>query len=507
MMTVFKKTIVGVTTAVLLLVAVIAVVVALMPGTASQLGYAFEVGQTKAAQQRLEVARELSTVFGDVAQEVGPSVVSVSSTKRFTPRVQSRRQPAPQLPEELREFFGDDGLDRFFEIPTPSQGFEQHGLGSGVIISEDGYVLTNNHVISQADDVMVTLSEGRRLKATIVGADPPTDLAVLKIEASDLSPAKWGSTDQIEIGQWVLAIGSPLGLEQTVTVGIVSAKGRANLNISDYEDFIQTDAAINPGNSGGPLVNLRGEVVGINTAIASRTGGYMGIGFAIPSNMARSVIEAILQEGKVERGRIGALIQNLSEDLAESFGYESTAGVLIGDVVPDSPASEAGLQSGDIVVEYDGEPVKMSHELRNLVAATSPGSEVELRIFRDGKYQEVTIQIGRLEGGPAAPAAGARAEVAEELGITAESLTSEIRDQLGLETDATGVLVTRVQRGSVADAAGIQQGDLIVAVGEAKIENLADFRAALTKVDLDEGVRMQLQRQGARRFAFLKRIP
>jgi serine protease Do len=450
-------------------------------------------------------ADSLSALFGDVAKAVRPSVVSVSSTKRFRLQQHSQRQPQPQLPEELREFFGDDGFDRFFQFPTPRQGLERRGLGSGVIISEDGYILTNNHVVNRADDVMVTLSKGGRFKAEIVGTDAPTDLAVLKIDASGLSAANWSDSSELDVGQWVLAIGSPLGLEQTVTAGIVSAKGRANLNISDYEDFIQTDAAINPGNSGGPLVNLKGEVVGINTAIASRTGGYMGIGFAIPSNMARSVKDAILNQGKVERGRIGALIQNLTEDLAESFGYDSTDGVLVGDVIADSPASEAGLQAGDIVVEFDGEPVERAHELRNRVAATSPGKEASLRVFRDGEYHELTIQIGRLEDAPAVAAGAGREEVAEELGITAESLTPETRQQLGLEAGETGVVVTGVQRDSLAHSEGIRKGDLVVAIGNSAINNLTDFRTELKDADLDAGIRMQLEREGVRRFVFLKR--
>jgi serine protease Do len=499
-----QKRILGITTGAILLAAVCVVVIALLPGATNRLQYARASDQAEAAHERLKLLDDLSIRFGDVAQAVRPSVVSVSSTTRVRLRSPSARQPLPQLPEELREFFGDDGFDRFFQFQMPDRGMEQRGLGSGVIISKDGYILTNNHVVSRADEVMVTLSGGSRSKASIVGTDPPTDLAVLKIEADDLSAAKWSDSAQLQVGQWVLAVGSPLGLEQTVTAGIISAKGRANLNISDYEDFVQTDAAINPGNSGGPLVNLKGEVVGINTAIASRTGGNMGIGFAIPSNMARSVKNAILQKGKVERGRIGALIQNLTEDLAASFGYGSTEGVLIGDVVAGSPASQAGLQTGDIIVEFEGAPVKKAYELRNRVAATTPGTEASLRVFRGGEFLDLTIRIGRLEDDPSLTATDNREQVAEDLGITATNLTSELRQQLALKAQDTGVVVTRVAPGSLASAAGIQQGDLIVAIGESKIENLKRFRSALDAIDLDEGVRMQLKREGVRRFVFLK---
>jgi serine protease Do len=409
------------------------------------------------------------------------------------------------LPEEFRGFFGDDGFDRFFQFPVPEGGFRQQGMGSGVIVSEDGYVLTNNHVVRDADEVTVILSDGREHTGEVVGTDAPTDLAVLKIDATGLVPATLGDSSKIEVGQWVLAVGSAMGLDQTVTVGIVSAKGRGDVGISDYEDFIQTDAAINPGNSGGPLVNLEGEVIGINTAIASRTGGNMGIGFAIPGNMARDVKDAIINGGKVERGRIGAMIQNLTPDLAESSDYDSTQGVLVGDVIEDSPADRAGLKSGDIVVEYNGKAVNKAYQLRNAVAGTAPGTEAELEVFRNGEYRTVEITIGRLEDQPSLSQATPGPEAGSELGMTLKNLTPELRQQLGLGSGEKGVVVTGVEPGGLAAREGIRKGDLVVAVGDTPISDVASLRSAMEEHELDQGVRFQLEREGMRRFVFLQR--
>ena len=291
----------------------------------------------------LTTARDLATAFNKAARSLRPSVVSIRSVARVQPQPVPRRPVPRDVPEEFRRFFEDDLFDDFMPR-APRGGFERRGLGSGVIVSRDGYVVTNNHVIRGATEIDVTLHDGRILSAEVVGADAKTDVAVLKVEDGNLVPAPLGDSDALQVGDWVLAIGTPFELEQTVTAGIVSAKSRSSVGLTDYEDFIQTDAAINPGNSGGPLVNLNGEVVGINTAIASRTGGYMGIGFAIPSNMVRLVKDSLVRDGKVERGQLGALIQDLDEGLARSFGYDSTKGVLIGDVLPDSAAQLAGLQ-------------------------------------------------------------------------------------------------------------------------------------------------------------------
>jgi serine protease Do len=370
-----------------------------------------------------------------------------------------------------------------------------------VIVSEGGYILTNNHVVAGADEVTVALSDDRRLTAEVVGTDDKSDVAVLKVDAENLLPAPLGDSDAIRVGQWVLAIGSPFGLDQTVTAGIVSAKGRADVGIADYEDFIQTDAAINPGNSGGPLVNLEGEVVGINTAIASRTGGFMGVGFAIPSNMARTIMENIIDDGRVERGWLGAMIQDLSPELAESFNFHSTDGVLIGDVVPDGPADKAGIRAGDIVTKFNGKPVRKMSQLRNAVASTAPETEAEVEVFRDGKRMTRTVTIGLLEG---RYVAGGGTPSAFDLGMTVQTLTPEMAQQAGFERDEKGVIVTQVESGSLAARVGIRPGDLIVAVGAARIGDLGDFREAMRESDVRRGIRMQVKREGVQRFVFLK---
>ena len=479
----------------------VAATVAFLPDAVSMLSYAAERGAAEAAQEELKEGQDLTRVFQEVTKALQPSVVSINSVKKMKPAVRGPENEFHEWPEEFRRFFGDDTFDRFFQFRMPERGFQQRGLGTGVIVSEDGYILTNNHVVAGADEVNVTLSDERELQAEVVGTDSKSDLAVLKIEAGDLAPAELGDSDAIEVGQWVLAIGSPFGLTQSVSAGIISAKGRANMGIADYEDFIQTDAAVNPGNSGGPLVDLNGRVIGINTAIASRTGGYMGIGFAIPSNMARQILDSIIEKGHVDRGWLGAAIQDLTEGLAESFGYDSTEGVLIGDVVEESPADKAGLKTGDIVVEYNGKPVGKAAQLRNAVAATAPESDVELVVFRDGKRKTLEVTVGLLEG---QVAAAGGTERAQDLGMTVKTLTPELAREAGVDEDQKGVMVARVEPGGLAARAGVRSQDVIVAVGGLSIADVADFRKAMDEQDLEEGVRLQVKREGMRRFVFLK---
>ena len=469
------------------------------PNVFSGIAYAVDSGRAYAARDHLAKANDLSEAFRDVARSLKPSVVSISSKKTVQTVAQGRLRGMPDVPPEFERFFGD-GFWQGFQFESPRGGFSSGGMGTGVVVREDGYVLTNNHVIDGADEVSVKLSDGREYDAEVVGSDEQTDLAVLKVDAFDLVPVEWGDSDVVDVGQWVLAIGSPFGLDQTVTAGIVSAKGRANVGVADYEDFIQTDAAINPGNSGGPLVDLAGQVVGINTAIASRTGGYMGIGFAIPSAMVHSVMESIIEDGHVARGWLGAGIQDLTDDLSESFGFEGTDGVLVGDVVPDGPADLTGLKPGDIIVEFAGEATPSANQLRNAVAATSPDTGTSILVFRNGEHLNLDVTVGLLEPERLASLHGGSTTT---LGMELTPITPEVAKQLGREHDAQGLVVTQVVPDSLADRAGIRPKDIVVSVNGQTVETLADLRDA-TSDDEDRGVRLQVERDGLRRFVFIR---
>ncbi|MFQ5732936.1 MAG: DegQ family serine endoprotease [Planctomycetaceae bacterium] len=452
----------------------------------------------------VKYADSLSAAFRSAAKELRPAVVSVRSTR--TIKSARRKLKRPSLPPEFRRFFEDDLFDRYFDR-LPDRSFRQQGQGSGVIVSRSGYIVTNNHVVRNADVVEVVLNDKRTFKAKVVGTDPKTDVAVLKIDAKGLTPAKFGNSDNMQVGDWVLAIGSPFGLNQTVTAGIVSAKGRDHVGITDYEDFIQTDASINPGNSGGPLVDLRGEVIGINTAIASSTGRNAGVGFAIPSKMVQHVYRAIVQHGHVERGRIGAAIQDLTPNLAKSFGYaRRERGVLVGDVIADGPAARAGLKSGDIIIAYNGRPLRSSAHLRNSIAATPPQSKATLRVFRKGRVQELAVTIGKLDEKSQPAVRGAEPDRGgfDDLGMTLQNITPEIARRLKLGATATGVVVTEVQPGSLASQVGIRPGDIIVSVGGDDVTDVAGYRKAMKSQTLSTGIRMAIKSEGLRRFVFLQ---
>lgn len=474
-----------------------------LPTYVSELTYAAEAGRAQAARAALAGNDNLSQAFKYVAKALRPSVVSIHSVIRIEPEQGQRRRDL-DVPDDARRFFGDDFFDRFFDTPGPRGGFEQQGLGSGVVVSEDGYVVTNNHVVRGATELKVTFSDGRTLEAKTIGTDAKTDLAVLKVDATSLTPATFGDSETAEVGEWVLAIGTPFELQHTVTAGIISAKGRAGVGLTDYEDFLQTDAAINPGNSGGPLVNLRGEVIGINTAIASRTGGNLGVGFAIPSNMVKTVMDAIVRDGRVHRGQLGAMIQDMNEDLARSFNFDSTEGVLVGDVVKDGAADKAGIRNGDIITRFDGKPMTSANQLRNTVAATPPGKEVEIELYRDGAPTTVRARVGELSDQQELAAGRGGAEPSEALGMVVETLTPDLAQQLGYTDEIRGVVVTRVQPGSLASRLGLARGDVILSAGNSPLTTVAQFRAAVNEETLKNGVRLQIMRDGARRFLFLK---
>lgn len=437
------------------------------------------------------LADELSRAFEQVAEGITPSVVTISTETK------AKKSKVPRGMDPLRDFFGDDFFDRMAPMP-------QRGLGTGVIVDEQGHILTNNHVIGEADEVNVRLSNERVVKASVVGKDPRTDLAVIKIKMTDKLPrtAKLGDSDKLKIGEWVVAAGASFGLDNTITAGIVSAKGRAISGGAQYEDFIQTDAAINPGNSGGPLVNLRGEIVGINTAIVSKSGGYMGIGFAIPINMAKMVMESLISKGKVTRGWLGVGIQNLSEDLANSFDYPSTEGALVGHVDLKGPAKKAGLQQGDIIIQLGDERIKNVNQLRNFVASIKPGTTVDVLLVREGRKETKRVTIGEL------PAQSEEAPVIQngensDLGLTVEEF-DETSPRKPRSSRRRGLMVTEVDPQGIAAKADIQPGDVVVSVNGAPVTSLAEFREAVRKGDLKKGVRLIVDSQGMERFALLR---
>jgi serine protease Do len=460
-----------------------------------------------APEEARRYADALSEAFAHAADVIRPSVVTIHSLRKERPAKLGNgatRGEGSDSDELLRRFFGGRGVPQIVEPP-------QEAMGSGVIVSGQGDILTNNHVVNEADELSVRLNDGRELDATVVGTDPLTDIAVIRVKATDLPAATLGDSSKLRVGQWVVAAGNPFGLDNSITAGIISAPGRAGIiagssgrgvGMSSYEDFIQTDAAINPGNSGGPLINLHGEVVGINTAIASRTGGNMGIGFAVPSNMAKTVMTALVKDGQVTRGYLGVLIQPLTEKLAKSFDYESTDGALIGDVTAKSPAEKAGLQAGDIIVAVNGEKMKDNQQVRNTVAAIEPGTRTPVEVYRSGKKVTVTVEVGKLDTKELA-AGNTPRDMPAELGLTVAELTADQAKALNL-SDESGVIVTEVETGGAAARAGLLAGDVIVEVQGVKVTSAREFRQQLTRADLAKGVRLIVKSGGAQRFVFLQ---
>ncbi len=444
------------------------------------------LGSQEPVNEELYALQDLSQAFSSVAENVKASVVTIKSTQ-----VVSMDQP-----DVFRYFFG-----------MPEERRRQ-GLGSGVIISKDGYIITNNHVVEDADELMVTIGKNEH-QAEIVGRDPESDLAVIQIEANDLQPVKLGDSDKLKVGEWVLAVGNPFSelLDQTVTAGIVSAKGRSGLTRGQlsFEDFIQTDAAINPGNSGGALVNLRGELVGINTMIFSQSGGSVGIGFAIPINLARNVAEQLIETGEVSRGWLGVMIENLDEDLAQGFGYDGTEGVLVSQVVKDSPAEDAGLQSGDIILEVNGAETPNTSELMQKIAGISPGTTVNLTVWRGGDQETFRVKLGeRPQNGQMQQRDQLESEE-NVLGLSVRNLTPQLAQQFGYENE-TGVVVARVKSGSVAARERIQPGDLIKTVNRKPVRDVSDFNAIMGNLQPDDVVLFRLKRGDTSFFAAL-RVP
>ncbi|GJM16167.1 MAG: peptidase [Thermodesulfobacteriota bacterium] len=411
--------------------------------------------------------------FADLVEKLQPSVVNISTTNVVRQQSPFRRGPnSPGGNDPFNEFF-----EKFFGgRDGPQKEYKRQGLGSGFIMTEDGYVVTNNHVIDKADDIEVVLQNGNKYEAKVVGKDPKTDLAVLKFEPDqDIQPVKFGDSDSdsLRIGDWVIAIGNPFGLGYTVTAGIVSAKGRS-LGLGAYDDFIQTDASLNPGNSGGPLFNLKGEVVGVNTAIVARG---QGIGFAIPIDLAEFVIDQLKSDGKVVRGWLGVYVQKVTPEIASSFGLKEDEGALVSDLAPDGPAEKAGIKRGDVVIEFDGKKVKDVSDLTSLAAETKPGTEVDVEIIEDGKTKTIKVKLEEFPD----PKAQMTTEIRENLGIRVKQLTPEIAQRLKLDKD-NGVIISNVQQGSAAGEAGLKPGDIILEIDKKPINSLDDYSQALENV-------------------------
>ncbi len=462
------------------------------------------LGTNEPVPQGLQGLTAMNEAFTKVAETVSPAVVTINSKAV----VQQRRMNHP--------FFDDEFFRRFFNMPEQQEERILRGLGSGVIINPKGYILTNNHVVDEADEITVTF-DGKEYEAEIVGTDPLTDLAVIKIENDVLPTLRLGDSDALQVGEWVLAIGNPFAqmLQHTVTAGIVSAKGRSGLPIGggrgggiQYQDFIQTDAAINPGNSGGALVNLRGELVGINTAILGQAN--VGIGFAIPINLAKTVVEQLIEQGRVVRGWLGVRIQPVDEDLAQSFGLDEATGVLISGVEDNSPAEEGGIKAEDIILEINDKEMESVEELQRVIAGIQPGNEIDVTVWRDNDRKDLTVTLGerptqdqlasgQRTGEPSQPAK------ASALGLEVQNLTDRLAERLGYEEEQ-GVLVAGVKRNSVADQEGIREGDLITAVNRTAVSNVNEFEQQLSGVTPDDIVLFRLKRGNVSLFAAL-RVP
>ncbi|MGR4068781.1 DegQ family serine endoprotease [Halomonas sp. LR3S48] len=445
-------------------------------------------------------ARDLPD-FTELVEQAAPGVVNISTTRVIPGRSQAFEGFGGQeIPDIFRHFFGDR-----FPVPPgpggPGRGEERQSLGSGFVISEDGYILTNAHVVEGADEILVRLNDRRELQAELIGADTQTDVALLKVDASNLPTLNMGDSDQLRVGEWVAAIGSPFGFDHSVTAGIVSAINRT-LPRDAYVPFIQTDVAINPGNSGGPLFNLDGEVVGINSQIFTRSGGFMGLSFAIPINVAMDVASQLRDDGRVRRGWLGVMIQPVSRDLAESFGMDSPSGALIADLDPEGPAAKAGLQAGDIVLEVDGEEVERSRNLPRLIGRVTPGDDAELTIMRDGERQNLAVTIGDWPDSeePAQARAGG-SDAQARLGIAVAELDETERQRLGIDS---GVLVRDVAPSGAAAEAGILPGDVIVSLDHHAVENGEQLRELIDSLPTDRAVPVRLYREGRSLFVALR---
>ena len=440
--------------------------------------------------------------FTAVAKLAIPSAVYI--------RVQQQKGASDHSDAAVEDFFGnnshfnDDLLQRFFGMPSfavPEQSNQPIlAQGSGFIVSEDGYILTNNHLIKDASKITVTMNNEKEFDAKLIGTDPNTDVAVIKIEGKNLPYLKLGNSDELEVGQWVAAIGNPFGLQASMTSGIVSAKGRSNLDLTPTEDYIQTDAAINRGNSGGPLLNMKGEAIGINTAIASNTGGYMGIGFAIPSNIAKQIMDQLISSGSVTRGFLGVTLQRIDQDLASAFNLEKPEGGLIADVTKGSPAEKVGLKQGDVILKYNGHLVDNISQFRNSIALTKPGTKIDLTVLRGKETMQLSTEVGTY---PSDKNIAAN-EKSDRLGLVVQDLTPEVAQGLGYSTGEAGVVITKVDPNSISALAGIRKGSLILAVNQEKVATIDEFHKSIDRTEKGRPVLLLIKQGNMMRFVSLK---
>jgi serine protease Do len=460
--------------------------------------------KSQVSAKSIEILTQLSDAQSEVAALATPSVVNISTTRV----VRSRDEVPSDLFDDpfFRRFFGD-------QLPqknAPKEHKEQ-SLGSGVVVSEDGYIVTNNHVIEKAQEIKVLLSNKRDYQAKLIGADPKTDIAVIKIDAKGLTALPWGDSNKLRVGEVVFAIGNPFGLNQTVTMGMISAVGRANVGIADYEDFIQTDAAINPGNSGGALINAQGELIGINTAILSRTGGYQGIGFAVPSSMARQVMDSLVKYKKVVRGWLGVSIQEVTSDLAEEFGVKDLKGALVSGVMKGSPAEKAGIKQGDVILEYNGRTVEDTGHLRNMVSQSPIGAKERVKILRQKKEIETEVVIAELPKKMAEASARSLNEEPEQeaensalAGMVVRELTPALAARLGLDRHEQGVVCVKIDADSRAYEAGIRSGDIVVQINQQNIATLEEYKRAVSGLKSKERVLLLIRRKGEDLFVTIR---
>ncbi len=437
-----------------------------------------------------ELLDQFSVAFESAAAKVNPSVVPI-----YSEQVKQVQNPFASGNEPFRQFFGDDFFNHFFSAPQKQKEVVR-ALGSGVIVSSDGYILTNNHVVDGAQKLTVMLANKEKYSAKLIGRDAQTDVAVIKIDAKNLPVASLGNSDRVRVGQWVIAVGNPFELMHTVTAGIISAKGRSSVDLADYEDFIQTDASINPGNSGGALADLDGNVIGINTAIYSPSGGNVGIGFAIPINMAKQVMDELISKGKVTRGFLGLVPQDIDETMAKAMKLKSTEGALVGDVTSGSAADKSGIKVGDIITAVNDKKIENSTELRNIIADIEPGTAVKIALIRNGKDLTVSVKL-RERPSDEALAKGANGsqekETSEKLGVTVQDLNSTLSKQLGIENQK-GVVITKVSQGSPADDAGVKAGDLVKQVNQIDVKDVGEFNKALGHLKRGDSIALLLQR-------------